>query len=93
MKSVSRVRLFATPWTAAYQAPPSLGFSKEEYRGGVPLPSPKNMMVSMQIFVRYKQQMKNSYKFRVNFFFFAVGRGGSDDKKYKQVPNELLSVS
>ena len=37
---LSRVRLFATPWTAAYQAPPSLGFSRQEYWSGVPLPSP-----------------------------------------------------
>ena len=36
----SRVRLCATPWTAAYQAPPSLGFSRQEYWSGVPLPSP-----------------------------------------------------
>ena len=35
------VRLFATPWTAAYQAPPSMGFSRQEYWSGVPLPSPK----------------------------------------------------
>ena len=38
--SLSRVRLLATPWTAAYQAPPSMGFSRQEYWGGVPLPSP-----------------------------------------------------
>ena len=36
----SRVRFLATPWTAAYQAPPSMGFSKQEYWSGVPLPSP-----------------------------------------------------
>ena len=35
----SRVRLLATPWTAAYQAPPSMGFSRQEYWSGVPLPS------------------------------------------------------
>ena len=34
------IRLFATPWTAAYQAPPSMGFSRQEYWSGVPLPSP-----------------------------------------------------
>ena len=39
-KSLSRVRLLATPWTAAYQAPPSMGFSRQEYWSGVPLPSP-----------------------------------------------------
>ena len=39
VKSLSRVRLCATPWTEAYQAPPSMGFSRQEYWGGVPLPS------------------------------------------------------
>ena len=40
VKSLSRVRLFATPWTAAYQAPLSMGFSRQEYWSGVPLPFP-----------------------------------------------------
>ena len=39
VKSLSRVRLLATPWTAAYQAPPSMGFSRQKYWSGVPLPS------------------------------------------------------
>ena len=38
VKSLSGVRLLATPWTAAYQAPPSMGFSTQEYWSGVPLP-------------------------------------------------------
>ena len=42
VKSLSCVRLFATPWTAAYQAPPSMGFSRQEYWSGVPLPSPRD---------------------------------------------------
>ena len=37
---LSRARLLATPWTAAYQAPPSMGFSRQECWSGVPLPSP-----------------------------------------------------
>ena len=40
VKSLSSVWLFATPWTAAYQAPPSMGFSRQDYYSGVPLPSP-----------------------------------------------------
>ena len=40
-KSLSRVQLTATPWTAAHQAPPSMEFSMHEYWSGVPLPSPK----------------------------------------------------
>ena len=39
VKSLSHVQLFATPWTTAYQAPPSMGFSRQEYWSGVPLPS------------------------------------------------------
>ena len=38
-KSLSCVRIFTTPWTAAYQAPPSMGFSRQEYWSGLPLPS------------------------------------------------------
>ena len=40
VKLLSRVQLFANPWTAALQAPPSMGFSRQEYRSGVPFPSP-----------------------------------------------------
>ena len=42
VKSLSHVWLLAILWTAAYQAPPSMGFSRQEYWSGVPLPSPKN---------------------------------------------------
>ena len=45
VKSLSRVRLLATPWTAAYQAPPSMGFSRQEYWSGLPLPSPMDYTV------------------------------------------------
>ena len=41
VKSLSRVRFLATPWTSAYRAPPSMGFSRQEYWSGVPLPSPR----------------------------------------------------
>ena len=41
VKLLSRVRLFATPWTVAYQAPPSMGFSRQEYWSGLPFPSPR----------------------------------------------------
>ena len=43
VKSLSHVWLLATPWTAAYQAPQSMGFSRQEYWSGVPLPSPPNI--------------------------------------------------
>ena len=44
VKSLSRVRLFKTPGTAAYQAPPSMGFSRQEYWSGVPSPSPPTII-------------------------------------------------
>ena len=43
VKSLSCVRLLTTPWTAAHQAPPSMGFSRQEYWSGVPLPSPSSL--------------------------------------------------
>ena len=43
VKSLSRVRLLVTPWTAAYQAPPSMGFPKQEYWSGLPFSSPGDL--------------------------------------------------
>ena len=43
VKSLSHVRLFVTPWTVAYQAPPSMGFSRQEYWSGLPFPSPGDL--------------------------------------------------
>ena len=67
-KSLSCVRLLATPWTAAYQAPPSMGFSRQEYWSGVPLPSPtKPSYISLNPFIctewsRRKLTTKNTIK-------------------------------
>ena len=46
MKSLSRFRLLATPWTTVYPAPPSMGFSRQQYWSGVPLPSPKHRILN-----------------------------------------------
>ena len=43
VKSLSHVQLFATPWTIAHQAPPSMGFSRQEYCSGLPFPSPEDL--------------------------------------------------
>ena len=43
VKLLSHVRLFATPWTVAYQAPPSMGFSRQECWSGLPFPSPGDL--------------------------------------------------
>ena len=57
VKSLSRVQLFTTPCTTAYQAPPSMGFSRQEYWSGVPLPSPA---------IRYKYLFPNNI-LKLNF--------------------------
>ena len=49
VKSLSHVRPSATPWTAAYQAPPSMGFSKREYWSGVPWPSLANLLKGLKL--------------------------------------------
>ena len=43
VKLLSRVWLFVTPWTVAHQAPPSMGFSRQEYWTGLPFPSPGDL--------------------------------------------------
>ena len=58
MKSLSRVRVLATPWTAAYQAPPPMGFSRQEYWSGVPLPSPE-MDLEIVILHEVRQRRRN----------------------------------
>ena len=60
VKSLSRVWLLATPRTAAYQAPPSMGFSRQEYWSGVPLPSPEFSMQDSKKKKKKHKNMKNS---------------------------------
>ena len=65
MKSLSRIRLLATPWTAAYQAPPSMGFSRQEYWSGVPSPSLKNSWIAPSC----NQNMKFIFHYFIFIFF------------------------
>ena len=51
VKSLSRVQPSATPWTAAHQAPPSMGFSRQEYWSGVPLPSLRSLSYLISLYV------------------------------------------
>ena len=56
VKSLSCVQPSVTPWTAAFQAPPSMGFSRQEYWSGVPLPSPLKKWVNKSLFYVENQQ-------------------------------------
>ena len=49
VKSLSRVQLFATPWTVAYQAPLSMGFSRQEYWSGLPSSSPNDKIYHLNV--------------------------------------------
>ena len=64
VKLLSRVRLLATPWTAAHQAPPSMGFFRQEYWSGVPLPSPYYPFTSFKTYnQKFIQKLITSWTF------------------------------
>ena len=67
-KSLSRVWLLATPWTAAYQAPLSMGFSRQEYWSGVPLPSPWVTITNMQIIRTLFVMWATSVRMAIDYF-------------------------
>ena len=68
VKSLSRVWLLATPWTAAHQAPTSLGFSRQEYWSGLPLPSPKcSFGIS-----NFLEEISSLSHYTVFLYFFAL---------------------
>ena len=60
VKLLSRVPFLATSWTAAHQAPPSMGFARQQYWSGVPLPSPNNYYITQQFhsLVMYARKLK-----------------------------------
>ena len=76
---VAQLCLTATPWTAAHQAPPSMGFSRQEYWSGVPLPSPDRTFtkphLKILIFSSFMYQITDSkawFPFKVYPEFIAV---------------------
>ena len=68
VQSLSRVQLLATPWTAAYQAPLPMGFSKQECWSGVPLPSPTNPLPISNYFKCKSIKFSNQKAERLNGF-------------------------
>ena len=63
VKSLSHVRLFATPWTVVHQASPSMGFSRQEYWSGLPLPSPGSNNERGHKFLKQLQQQTQDSQF------------------------------
>ena len=80
VKSLNRVRLLATPWTTAYQAPPSMGFSRQEYWSGVPLPSSREVLASIIMVIRLQYINVSNQQvvhLKLTQYYFP---GGSDGK-------------
>ena len=73
VKSLSRVRLLATPWIAAYQAPLSMGFSRQEYWSRVPLPSPLEPIGCMYSVVRERLIISSKEGQERRYFLIARG--------------------
>ena len=61
VRSLSCVRLLATPWTAAYQAPLSMGFSRQEYWSGVPSPSPSVFPILLFSSISFHWSLKKAF--------------------------------
>ena len=79
VKSFNCVWLFATPWTAAYQVPPSMGFSRQEYWSGLPLPSLLSIANEFpELFFIWKS-IYFSFIFKISFIFLHFSRYRSLD--------------
>ena len=67
VKLLSHARPSATPWTAAYQAPPSMGFSRQEYWSGVPLSSPYHLLPDCKAQIR--ENLMEGWKEELSYAF------------------------
>ena len=78
VKSLSCVRLLATPWTATFQAPLSMGFSRQEYWSGVPLPS-SFMLSSQKLLIIFFKVWIGKPKTNITYFIIQSRKGLSDN--------------
>ena len=84
VKSLSHVQLFATPWTVAYQAPPSMGFSRQENWSGLPFPSPINFLRNRQKkfpFTAYEHSSSPHFLSTFGIFSLTIA-GNLGNRKY-----------
>ena len=94
MKLLSRVRLFATPWTVAHEAPPSMGFSRQEYWSGLPFISPgdipnpgiKPRSPALRVDALTSEPPGNSSSDNTEKWLIACAwSGGSGEERYKEL--------
>ena len=100
VKSLSRVQLSAIPWTAAYQVPPSMGFSRQEHWSGVPLPSPEvfcshALMPLLYLGKLFHLHMLDDFLMNVKLCDLPCGQCGREERKKQEeisVPMRQLRV-
>ena len=88
VKSLSHVRLLATPWTAAYQAPPSMAFSRQEYWSGVPLPS---RMTNLDCIKKQRHHFANQVLYS-QVLVFPVVMYGYESWTVKKAENQRIDA-
>ena len=93
VKSLSHAQLFATPWTAAHQAPPSTGFSRQEYWSGVPLPSPCTLLGVSNLSERRASTYEGPIVYSERQTWESKWSKGLDEWQYThnfQIPNDTF---
>ena len=84
----SRVRLCVTPWTAAYQASPSVGFSRQEHWSGLPFPSPCTYNINIMVTANQKSiihtETKENFKRRVKVVIKSKGKRAKEEERKKK---------
>ena len=90
VKSLSRVRLLATPWTADYQAPPSMGFSRQEYWSGVPLPSPDS---TIQLVILQFQRFLGIEENQLPLLPYRIQNKGSTDFQFLVTMGKIICAN
>ena len=71
VKSLSSAWLLVTPWTAAYQAPPSMGFSRQEYWSGLPLPSPSRQILIIFVYLIFTFKESTGHLHTVHTYLYS----------------------
>ena len=94
VKLLSHVQLLATSWTTAYQAPPSMGFSRQEYWSGLPLPSPESLS-STSHFLQFEifNMSRSHLVYPECYKHIQVGIAGTYDVKGQSRPGLIPQVS
>ena len=85
VKSLSHIQLLLTPWTAAYQAPPSMGFSRQEHWSGMPLPSPTERLRSIK-YISLSTEVYNITKMTKMVSTSTLGKVLLDENKSVLLP-------